>query len=137
MRKFYCFKIKEDYYKLVNNRPKELYLIIHNLYHPEEYKINPAINFIKEIRVPFNKEILNDNLYNYYQDKYNYIKVNNTHQINDYFTKERSSLTVYNNFLLIETNTNFPTFLKHISKKEKIFVVDFKNQDYFWLHEYK
>ena len=44
--------------------------------------------------------------------------------------------TNYNaNYLLIKSTKQIPTFLKAITKKEKIFVIDFENIDYFWLEE--
>ena len=137
MRKFFCFKIKDEYYELTKNNPKELYNVINDLYHSKDYEINYSISFFKEIRIPFNKSLLNSNIYNSYCDKYNYRKINDTHMFNDYYTKEDTSLTVYNNYLVIKTNTNFPEFLKSLSKKENIFVIDFKYKDYFWLSSYK
>jgi sporulation protein YlmC with PRC-barrel domain len=64
-----------------------------------------------------------------------YTKVNNIHMIYDYYTKEESKLIINTNYLLIKSTKQIPTFLKAITRKEKIFVIDFDNIDYFWLEE--
>ena len=55
--------------------------------------------------------------------------------IHDYYTKEESKLIINTNYLLIKSTKQLPTFLKAITRKEKIFVIDFDNIDYFWLEE--
>ena len=55
--------------------------------------------------------------------------------IYDYYTKEESKLIINTNYLYIKSTKQIPTFLKSITRKEKIFVIDFENIDYFWLEE--
>jgi len=134
MRKFYLFKIKDEYLKY---KSYNLYKAIDNIYHLKENDYKYGINYFNHLRAKFNKEILNNNIFNYYKDKYNYTKVNNAHYINDYYTNENTKLTIYNNFLLIETNKPNPLFFELFKKSNNIFVVDFNNRDYFWLNDYK
>ena len=87
------------------------------------------------IRDTFNKELLDNNIYEYYKNRYTYTKINNTHIINDYYTEEKSKLVINPSYLLIRSTKQIPTFLRTITKKNNIFVCDFDNIDYFWLDE--
>lgn len=100
----------------------------------EQLKVNTNIfDFLKD---NFDNDSLNNKLFLSYKDKSFYTKFLNTHMINDYFTKEKTKLTINKKFLLIRTNEEIPLFFKDIDKNEKnIFVCDFLNRDYFWLEE--
>ena len=135
MRKFYLFKIKNDYYNLTKNNPYNLYKAIEAIYYLKKEEIQNAYDFFSQIRDTFNKEYLNTNIYEYYKNRYTYSKINNIHMIYDYYSKEESKLIVNTNYLYIKSTKQLPTFLKAITKKQKIFVCDFDNVDYFWLEE--
>lgn len=135
MRTFYIFKIKKCYSELTKANPYNLYKAIENIYNLKEDDLNYFYNFFDQIREPFNKENLDNNIFQYYKNKYAYSKVFNTHMINDYYTSERSKLIIYKNFIYIKSTKNIPTFLKTMSNKDNIFVCDFRNKDYFWLEE--
>ena len=64
------------------------------------------------------------------------IKINNDKfLINE--TKEESLVTIKNSCILYNTNMNYPKSMGSIySSNMCIFVVDFKNEDYFWLDEH-
>ena len=49
-------------------------------------------NIFTTIRETFNKDYLNTNIYEYYKNRHSYTKVNNTHMIYDYYSKEESKL---------------------------------------------
>lgn len=135
MRKYYLFKINNTYYNLTKDNPYHLYKAMESIYKLKPEKLSTAYNFFNQIRDTFNKEYLNNNIYEYYKNRYTYTKVNNTHMIYDYYTKEESKLIINNNYLYIKSTKQIPTFLKSITGKEKIFVIDFENIDYFWLEE--
>ena len=135
MRKYYLFKIKKEYYNLTKNNPYNLYKAIESIYNIKIEDIKSAYNFFNQIRETFNKEYLNNNIYEYYKNRYTYSKVNNTHMIYDYYNKEESKLVINSNYLLIKSTLPIPSFLKAITKKDKVFVCDFDNIDYFWLEE--
>ena len=135
MRTFYIFKIKKCYTELTKANPYNLYKAIENIYNLKEDDLNYFYNFFDQIRETFNKENLDNNIFEFYKNKYAYTKVFNTHMINDYFTSEKSKLIIYKNFIYIKSTKNIPTFLKAISNKDNIFVCDFRNKDYFWLEE--
>ena len=135
MRTYYIFKIKEPYSYLTKDSPYNLYKVLENIYYLNNDQIKIAYNFFSQIREYFNKDILNNNLYEHYKNKDNYSKINNTHMIYDYFTKEKTKLIINKSYLYIKTTKDIPTFLKVLSKKDHLFVCDFINKDYFWLEE--
>ncbi len=135
MRTFYLFKIKTNYSILTKNNPYNLYKTLEEIYHLKKDEIKIAYDLFSQIRDTFNKELLDNNIYEYYKNKYTYTKINNTHIINDYYTDEKSKLTINPTYLLIRSTKQIPTFLRTITKKNNIFVCDFDNIDYFWLDE--
>ncbi len=135
MRTFYLFKIKKSYSELTKNTPYNLYKAIENVYYLKKEDLSYFNNFFLQIRDTFNKEYLDNNIFEYYKNKYSYTKVNNIHMINDYYTDEKSKLIINSSYLYIKSTKNMPTFLRAITKKESIFVCDFDNKDYFWLEE--
>lgn len=135
MRTFYLFKIKENYYNLTKNNPYNLYKALESIYHLKENDLNLACNFFNQISENFNKKLLDNNVFEFYKNKYTYTKVSDTHIINDYYTDEKSKLIINKTYLYIKSTKEIPTFLKSINKKKNIFVCDFKNIDYFWLEE--
>lgn len=135
MRTFYLFKIKRNYKELTKNNPYNLYKAIENIYYLKQDELGYFYTFFYQIRDTFNKEYLDNNIFEYYKNKYTYTKVNNTHMINDYYSDEKSKLIINKSFMYIKSTKNIPTFLRAITKKDNIFVCDFKNKDYFWLEE--
>ncbi len=135
MRTYYIFKIKEPYSNLTKDSPYNLYKVLENIYYLNNDQIKIAYNFFSQIREYFNKDILDNNLYEHYKNKDNYSKINNTHMIYDYFTKEKTKLIINKSYLYIKSTKDIPTFLKVLSKKDHLFVCDFINKDYFWLEE--
>ncbi len=135
MRTFYLFKIKTNYTILTKNNPYNLYKTLEEIYHLKKDEIKIAYDLFSQIRDTFNKELLDNNIYEYYKNRYTYTKINNTHIINDYYTEEKSKLVINPSYLLIRSTKQIPTFLRTITKKNNIFVCDFDNIDYFWLDE--
>lgn len=135
MRTFYLFKIKQSYKELTKNNPYNLYKAIENIYYLKQEELTYFYNFFTQIKENFNKETLDNNIFEYYKNKYTYTKVNDTHMIYDYYTEEKSKLIINNSYLYIKSTKNIPTFLKAIIRKENIFVCDFDSKDYFWLEE--
>jgi len=135
MRTFYLFKIKKSYSELTHDTPYNLFKAIENVYYLKQEDLSYFNNFFVQIRDTFNKEYLDNNIFEFYKNKYSYTKVNNVHMINDYYTAEKSKLIISKSYLYIKSTKNLPTFLKAITRKDNIFVCDFVNKDYFWLEE--
>ncbi len=135
MRTFYLFKIKKAYSTITKENPYNLYKAIEGIYHLKQDELIDGYNFFNQIRDTFNKELLDNNIYEYYKNKYTYTKVNNIHMINDYYTDEKSKLIINTTYLVIKTSLEYSSFLKAITRKSNIFVCDFDNIDYFWLEQ--
>lgn len=135
MRTFYLFKIKKSYFELTKNNPYNLYKAIENIYYLKADQLDYLSIFFHQIRDTFNKKFLDNNIYEYYKNRYTYTKVKNAHIINDYYTDEKSKLIINPSYMYIKSTKNIPTFLKAITKKDYVFVCDFINKDYFWLEE--
>ena len=88
----------------------------------KQEELTNGYNFFNQIRDTFNKEYLDNNIFEYYKNKYTYTKVNNTHIINDYYTEEKSKLIINKTYLIIKTTLEYSSFLKAITKKKNIFV---------------
>ncbi len=135
MRTFYLFKIKNNYSTLTKDNPYNLYKAIENIYHLKQEDLKVGYNFFNQIRDTFNKDYLDNNIFEFYKNRYNYSKVKDTHMIYDYYSNEKSKLIVNPSYIFIKSTKQLPSFLKAITKKENIFVCDFDNIDYFWLEE--
>lgn len=135
MRTYYVFKIKEPYSNLTKDSPYNLYKILENIYYLNNDQVRIAYNFFSQIRDYFNKDKLDNNLYEHYKNKDNYSKINYTHMIYDYFTNEKTKLVINKSYLYLKSTKEIPSFLKIIFPKDHLFVCDFINKDYFWLEE--
>lgn len=134
MRVFYIFKIKKPYVILTKNNPYHLYKTIEHIYYLKTDELKIGNNIFENLSGTFNKDLLNTSVYSYYKYKDSYTKFKDIHTIIDYFTKEKSRLTVNKSYLLIQSTEEIPSFFKVLSKnKGDIFVCDFQNKDYFWL----
>lgn len=132
MRTFYIFKIKKPYAILTRNNPLPLYKTIEHIYYLKENELKKHNNIFNQLKDTFNQENLNNLIYFNYKNNYNYIKFNNTHIINDYYTKEKTKMIVNKNYILIKTTKDIPSFLNILSNKDNIFICDFNNKDFFW-----
>ena len=136
MRTFYIFKIKKHFAILTKNNPYTLYKTIEDIYKVKEKELEQDKNLFNHIKDTFNKDVLNTNSYNSYKNKYTYTRFKDIHTINNYYTKERSRLTVNKTYLLLRSTEEVPSFLKTLSaSKQKMFVCDFENKDYFWIED--
>lgn len=129
MRKYYLFNIRKEFYLVYKNNSYVLYKTLENLYKLKKENLSYGVSLFNQIcdRIP-KKQVKNCFL--------EYIKINNDKfLINE--TKEESLVTIKNSCILYNTNMNYPKSMGSIySSNMCIFVVDFKNEDYFWLDEH-
>ncbi len=133
MRTFYLFKINKEFCNLTKNCPLNLFKSLEEIYYTDKTNVDMAYNIFEQIIEPFKDNILNKNLFLYYQENINYTKFNNVHMINDFYSDEQSKLIINKSFMLLKTNVTNPDFLKRLVNEKNIFVCDFMNKDYFWL----
>ena len=133
MRTFYLFKINKEFCNLTKNCPLNLFKSLEEIYYTDKTNVDMAYNIFEQIIEPFKDNVLNKNLFLYYQENINYTKFNNVHMINDFYSDEQSKLIINKSFMLLKTNVTNPDFLKRLVNEKNIFVCDFMNKDYFWL----
>lgn len=133
MRTFYIFKINKEFKIITKNNPYNLYLAFNNIHNMNKDDVNLGLILFKEMcEIPKYRE-LNLAIFNKLKDSDYYTKFNNKHLINNYYTDEKSSLTVKRIYLKLESSKDNPVFFKVLRCIPNLFVIDFKNMDYFWL----
>ena len=134
MRTFYVFKINNMFQTFYNDKSSILFKMFNEIYESKENEIINNFRLFERITVPFNKKIFNNYILLKHRDDLYYSKKDNSHTINS--MDELSRLTINTTHLKIKTNQNINSFMKDIiDTKENVFVIDFKNKDYFWLNE--
>ncbi len=134
MRIYYVFVVNDFFANFYNSKPYSLYKIFEQIYNLNNNDIILGYRIFEQIAVPFNKNNVNDYIYNKHCGELSYSRNINKHTIKNLYFDEISKLTVYNSHLKIKTNVNYPTFIDSLKQFENnIFVCDFINKDYFWL----
>lgn len=134
MRTFYVFKINNMFQTFYNDKSSILFKMFNEIYESKENEIINNFRLFERITVPFNKKIFNNYILLKHGDDLYYSKKDNFHTINS--MDELSRLIINTTHLKIKTNKNINSFMKDIiDTKENVFVIDFKNKDYFWLNE--
>ena len=125
MRKYYLFNLKEDVYKYYYDKPNKLYKVFNDLYNNSFFSATlllQILNNYKDITKYFNKV--------YYK---RYGKM--------YLLKNKNEKTVVNfkkSVIIITSTKDIPNIFIILSKLlSNIFVIDFKNKDYFYLENIK
>ena len=128
MRKYYLFIIKGEYKDLYIKDSKSLYNALNNLYRLKIEDVRMGISVYNQICNLFNPDLL----INYVKDKYNLKERKNKYLLKS--GNEEILIKFNHSCVIIYTNRNIPKILKVLYLYNKnIFVVDFKNEDYFWL----
>ena len=134
MRIFYIFKINDMFQTFYNDKSNILYKIFKNIYESEEKEIINNFRLFERITIPFNKRVFNNYIVLKHKEDLYYSKNNNKHIINN--IDEVSKLVVNKAYLKIKSNKNINSFIKDIiDTNESVFVIDFVNDDYFWLNK--
>lgn len=134
MRTFYIFKINNMFQTFYNDKSNILYKIFKDIYDSDEKEIINSFRLFERITIPFNKRVFNNYiLFKHKEDLY-YTKNDNKHIINN--KDEVSKIIVNKTYLKIKSNRNINSFIKDIiCTNECVFVIDFINDDYFWLNK--
>ena len=134
MKELYIFNVKEEFYKLYREKPSELFFIFNRIYHMKLSDKEYGYNLCSQISNFLDKSKINEVIKDKYKDKIMYSNNGNEHIINNLFLNEISILTIKNSNIKIESNVEKPAFLEDLRDlKLKLFVCDFKNQDFFFI----
>ncbi|MEG1850898.1 MAG: hypothetical protein RR228_02765 [Bacilli bacterium] len=95
--------------------------------------INIGYNIYKRIANQINKPKINRLITSINENNINYTCFNYNHVINNFYNNENTKLTIYNSYIVIKTNASIPSFFKDFNTINNLFVIDFNNEDYFYL----
>lgn len=138
MKEYFIFNVKKEFYTLYRERPNELFYIFNRIYYMKFIDKEYGYNLFEQISMFLNKEDVNDFIYNKYKDKIMYSINGNEHIINNLFLNEISILNVKSSNIRIDTNNERCSFFKDLKEfSNTFFVCDFKEQEYFFLKDYK
>ena len=119
MKKYYIFSINSDFYELYKKNTDVLYKTLLNLYNLDINEAHFGISVFNQLCNPINKEIVKSHFH----------------------TKEAAFKIDYNSFLkinpscmILDAENDIPSDFLNLNYYEApLFMIDFKNQNYFWL----
>lgn len=128
MKTFYLFSINNMFLTKYNKKTISTYKILNNIYKNYDEKL------FNKFTTKINKEKIDIQIYLNHRNDFYYYKKNNKHIIDN--ANEYVEMEINNNFITIKTNKENNTLLNDlINMKEKLFLIDFENKNYFWLKE--
>lgn len=138
MKEYYVFKLKKEFIKLYKNKASELFYIFNRIYYMKEIDKMYGYNLFEQISGFYDKKEINDYIFDIYKDKVMYSFSLNEHIINNLFLGEISILKVKSSNLRIETNVSNCSFFEDLKNfSSDFFICNFKEQDYFFIKDYK
>ncbi len=135
MRTFYIFKINREMAILTKDTPYNIYKNMEQIKKYDQNNLSFCYNIYEQLISPINLRSFNQRLLNKYKDNLYYQKYYNIHTIFNKYKPEDTKLTINNTYLLLQTNSIKPSFLKDLSFDKDLFVCDFENKDYFWIEQ--
>ncbi len=134
MRTFYLYQINDLCKDLYSNYPYKLYHILKDIYYTSKYNQPIAISSYEQVTDKFNKQYLDNFIFQKYRLDLYYLCKGHIHTISSH--QEYSKLMVSSYSLKLKTNLSFSSFFPCICQyNSSIFVCDFENNDYFWLNK--
>lgn len=138
MKEYYVFLIRDEFVKLYSSKSSDLFYIFNRIYYMKEMDKMYGYNLFSQISYFFNKDDVNEFLYNKHKDKIMYSYTNDEHIINNLFLNEISILKVKPSSIRIQTNTSSSSFLEDLKNYNKnLFVCNFKEQEFFFISDVK
>ena len=135
MRTFYIFKINKEMAILTKDTPYNIFKNMEGIRKYKKDNVSFCYNIYDQIITPINLRSFNRRILNSYKDNVYYQKYRNIHSIYNKYKPEETKLTIKNTYLLLETNSIKPSFLKELTFDRDLFVCDFENKDYFWIEQ--
>jgi hypothetical protein len=119
MKKYYIFSINRDFYEVYKKNEDVLYKTLLNLYNLDIKEAHYGISVFNQLCNPINKELVTSHFH----------------------TKENAFKIDYNTFLkinpscmIMNTENEIPLDFLNLNYYEApLFMIDFKNKNYFWL----
>ncbi len=138
MRRYYVFRIRQEFIKLYKDNPVNLFDNLKRIFYTDKKYLQYSFNLYNQITEKLERDQLDRYLYIKLHNKMFYIKKDNQHIINNLYKDEVSILEVKNSYILIEVNNNYSMFFSFLNDYyPDYFVCDFDNIDYFFLKNVK
>lgn len=135
MRTYHIFNVSQSVKELTKDDTYPLFHSFLKIKNLNKNDLSLGINLFEQIANPIDKTKYTRNIYNHFRESDFYTKYQNNHSYINKYRDEKTILKVSNVFMKIESNKDYPEFFKYLKKKNSLFVCDFENKDYFWLHE--
>lgn len=134
MRTYYIFYINNHFCTFYKNNQHIIYEMLDQMYRLNKKDFTLGYRLFEQMCLPFNKNNLDEYIYNSHVEDISYIYKNNLHLINNIYTNELSKLKVKNVYIKLTTNIPLSIFYNTLSKyNSNLFICDFYHEDYFWL----
>ena len=138
MRVYFIFDIKEEFINLYKDNERVLYNILKQIYYLDKEEVEYGYNLFKQLINPIDKLKIDKYLFLKLHQDIPYSKRNNIHYYNSLYRDEVSRLTVKKSYIKIEAEQISSSFFDYLNDlNPRLFVCEFKYQDYFFLQEFE
>ncbi len=138
MRVYFLFDIKEEFINLYKDNERVLYNILKQIYYLDKEEVEYGYNLFKQLINPIDKLKIDKYLFLKLHQDIPYSKRNNIHYYNNLYRDEVSRLTVKKSYIKIEAEQISSSFFDYLNDlNPRLFVCEFKYQDYFFLQEFE
>lgn len=136
MRTYYIFNINKTMNTLYDKKTNNVFKVLKSIYETDQKKsISIKKTYLRLIK-PLRKSRIDNYLIMKHSNDLYYTKYDNIHKLIS--EKEYSNLIIKNTFMKIKSSNNISSFLKDlVDINDNLFVVDFNNNDYFYLEDLK
>lgn len=137
MRVYFIFDIKEEFINLYKGNERVLYNILKQIYYLEKEEVEYGYHLFKQLINSLDKIKIDRYLFLKLHQDIPYSKRNNIHYYNNLYKDEVSRLEVKHSYIKIETEQLSSSFFHYLTLlNHRLFVCEFKYQDYFFLDEF-
>lgn len=137
MRVYFVFDIKEEFINLYKGNERVLYNILKQIYYLEKEEVEYGYHLFKQLINSLDKIKIDRYLFLKLHQDIPYSKRNNIHYYNNLYKDEVSRLEVKHSYIKIEAEQLSSSFFHYLTLlNPRLFVCEFKYQDYFFLDEF-
>lgn len=138
MRVYFIFDIKEEFINLYRGNERILYNILKQIYYLEKEEAEYGYNLFRQLINTIDKEKIDRYLFIKLHQDIPYSKRKDIHYYNNLYRDEVSRLSVKKSYIKIEAEQLSSSFFHYLNQlNPRLFVCEFKYQDYFFLQEFE
>ena len=133
---YYIFSINKMFNPIYQNKSHNIYMALNKIKKYDKKELLLAKKMYSRIIEPIERRKIDNYLLMNYMNNNNYTKINSNHELVN--NNEFSRLLIYNTYIKIITSNNISSFLNDLYNINRdYFVIDFKNENYFFLQDLK